>query len=149
MELILSQENDIEELSTWFKSKDEVKNWAGPTVHFPFTFDEFKKDIGWNIITSYSFFQDKELIGFIQLFDKFGSANIGRVAIKPNKRSMGFGVKLMESFFKQNINLSQEYSLFVYKDNITAINLYKKLGFKISSSSTKYEDENNCFFMKK
>ncbi len=149
MELISAKENDIIELSTWFKNEDEIKSWGGPMVRFPFTIEEFKKDIGWNIITSYSLFKDDELIGFVQLFDKFGCAHIGRVIIKPNKRAIGLGAKLIQTLFKQNINIKKDYTLFVYKDNISAINLYKKLGFKISSSSTKYENENNCFFMKK
>lgn len=147
MEFRLSKENDILELSSWFKSQKEIQNWGGPKIRFPFTIEEFKKDINFNIMTSYTLVQNSELIGFIQVFDKYDSIHIGRVAIHPNKRGRGLGVELLEALFKKYKNSNQSYSLFVHKDNIIAKNLYEKLGFEISSSLTPYENENNCFYM--
>ena len=149
MEFRLTQENDVLELSCWFKSKSDIKNWAGPKVEFPFTFEQFKKEIGFNIMTSYSLLENNELLGFVQVFDKYDSIHIGRVVIHPNKRGNGLGVILMEYLFETYNILNKSYSLFVYKDNIIAKNLYEKIGFKQAESSTNYEKENNCFYMKK
>jgi len=149
LELRLTKEEDMLELSTWFTTQSEVENWGGPLIRFPFTPDQFKKDIGWNIITSYSFINNDKLLGFVQVFDKYGYNHIGRVIIKPTKRANGLGVKLMQELFKKYINSNQEYSLFVYTDNINARKLYESLGFKISNSKTDYEKDNHCFFMKK
>jgi len=149
LEFRVTKENDILELSSWFKTQVEIKNWGGPLVRFPFTLDQFKKDIGFNIITSYSLVQNNELLGFIQIFDKFGCSHIGRVIVNPKKRSSGLGLKLIQSLFQKYKDTNQNYSLFVYKHNSIAINLYKKLGFEIDANSSEYENENNCFFMQK
>lgn len=149
MEFRLTNETDIIELQTWFTSLEEVKNWGGPRVSFPFILEQFKKDIGWNIITSYSMVFDDELVGFVQVFDKYGYIHIGRVVINPIERGNTFGIKLMEALFQKYKDSNQGYSLFVYKDNVIAKKLYEKVGFEISSSSTDYEKINNCLFMKK
>ncbi len=149
MQLRSTNENDIELLLTWFKSHNEVKNWGGPKVRFPLYLEQFKKDIGFNIIKSFSLLYDNEVVGFVQTFDRFGCIHIGRVLICPNKRGNGLGIKLIKLLFDRYKSSKLSYSLFVYKDNIRAKNLYEKLGFKVSCSSTGYEEKNNCFFMKK
>jgi len=149
MKLRLTKEEDILELSTWFKTNKEIKNWGGPLIRFPYTIEEFKKDIGWNIITSYSLVKNDKLLGFVQVFDKYGYTHIGRVVIHPNNRTCGLGTKLMIELFKEYADLNQDYSLYVYKNNRNAKKLYENLGFIVCDSQTNYENENNCYLMKK
>lgn len=149
MEFRLTKESDILPLSLWFTTQTQVQNWAGPLVRFPLVLEQLKKDISWSLIPSYSLLENDELVGFIQIFDRFECLHIGRVAINPTKRGKGYAIKLMHELFKVYENSNKNYSLFVYKDNLNAINLYKKLDFRVCDSMTEYENENNCLFMKK
>lgn len=148
MKFIPSLESHVEVLSTWFLTKEEIQNWGGPLLRFPIILDQFKKDIGWDIVTSYSLLDNNELIGFVQVFDKFGYKHIGRVSIDPSKRGMGLGARLIKELFLEYKNCQKAFSLFVYKDNVIAKNMYEKLGFEICDESKEYCMKHNCYFMK-
>jgi len=149
MEFRLAQNADMEELSSWFKTKMEARNWGGPLIRFPILAQQLKEDINFNVHASYSLLNNNELLGFIQVFDKYDYKHIGRVVISPHKRGEGLGKKLMEFLFEEYINCDKTYSLYVYKDNHTAKNLYEKLGFLISEDESSYGKNNDCFFMTK
>jgi len=148
MEFRLAQDSDMVELSSWFSTKKEAQNWGGPLIRFPIIIEQLKEDISFNIHASYSLINNKnDVLGFIQVFDKYDFKHIGRVVINPHKRGEGLGLKLMEYLFQEYKKCPKTYSLYVYKDNVTAKNLYEKLGFKISEDASTYGKNNDCFFM--
>jgi len=149
MEFRLAKERDIAHLSTWFKTKEEAQNWGGPLIQFPILTEQLKKDISFDIHTSYSLLDKGELLGFIQLFDKYDFNHIGRVVINPSKRGEGFGEKLMLLLFAEYTQCDKIFSLYVYKDNNSAKKLYEKLGFVVCDDESNYAKEHNCFYMTK
>jgi len=149
MEFRLAKEKDIAHLSMWFKTKKEAQNWGGPLIQFPIITEQLKKDIGFDIHTSYSLLDNGELLGFIQLFDKYEFKHIGRVVINPLNRGEGLGEKLMLCLFEQYVQCDKIFSLYVYKDNISARKLYEKLGFIVCDDESNYATEHNCVYMKK
>jgi len=143
-----AQNSDIIELSSWFNTKKEAQNWGGPLIRFPINPQQLKEDISFNVHASYSLMNnDDQVLGFIQVFDKYDFKHIGRVVINPHKRGEGLGLKLMEFLFEEYKDCNKTYSLYVYKDNPKAKNLYEKLGFKITEDSSTYGKNNDCFFM--
>ncbi len=44
-----ANEQDLAELSGWFLTESEAKNWGGPSIHFPLSLEQLKTDIEWDI----------------------------------------------------------------------------------------------------
>ena len=136
---------DLVQLIQWFSNKSEVKQWGGPSMPFPLNLPSLKKSIAWQQAKSYALVnQNNDLLGFAQILDRDGFKHIGRVATNPYLRNQGIGYLLLKKMIlkqKKEHNLS----LFVYKDNVAAIKLYRKLGFKTSQPATQRLD--NCDFM--
>ena len=80
--------------------------------------------------------KQKEVMGFVQLYETFGSLHLGKIIIlydlfvKKEFRKYGIGIKLMKK--------SEEYAkstgakgieLSTAKDNLTAQSLYEKIGY--------------------
>ena len=80
--------------------------------------------------------KQKEVMGFVQLYETFGSLHLGKIIIlydlfvKNEFRKYGVGIKLMKK--------SEEYAksigakgieLSTAKDNLTAQSLYEKIGY--------------------
>ena len=80
--------------------------------------------------------KQKEAMGFVQLYETFGSLHLGKIIIlydlfvKKEFRKYGIGIKLMKK--------SEEYAksigakgieLSTAKDNLTAQSLYEKIGY--------------------
>ena len=80
--------------------------------------------------------KQKEAMGFVQLYETFGSLHLGKIIIlydlfvKKEFRKYGIGIKLMKK--------SEEYAksigakgieLSTSKDNLTAQSLYEKIGY--------------------
>ena len=95
--------------------------------------------------------QTKEPIGDINLFDSEEFNNLPEISIMLGKHSgKGFGTEasqLLIDFAFKKLKLT-EINLSVYKDNLPAIGLYKKLGFKISGE-IKDEDNREEYLMKR
>ncbi len=149
MEFRSAQNSDILKLSAWFHTKKEAQNWGGPLIRFPIELEQLKKDISFDIHASFALINNDELLGFIQVFDKYDYKHIGRVVINPSRRGEGLGLTLMEYLFEEYKECNKSYSLYVYKDNTKAKNLYEKLGFEICEDASTYGKNNDCFFMKK
>lgn len=166
MEIKLAKKNDIEELNVLFKDviKDlkEVKKidmlWGDV---YPFC--EFETDIANNEM--YIIKKDNKLIGSFVLsnFDdpdykeidwdknlkKFIYLN--RLVISPKEQGKGYAKKVMTYIdeYAQNNNLDS-IRLTVYEENINAIRLYEKNGFKrIQKGNWQLEDRIFIGFEKK
>ena len=115
----------------------------------PSELEERKKDMREDVNTSFVLINNDELLGFIQVVDKYDYKHIGRVVISPSRRGEGLGFTLMECLFKTYQECTKSYSLYVYKDNTKAKHLYEKLGFKICEETNTFGKNNDCFLMKK
>lgn len=74
MKIRPAYEQDLVELTSWFLTEKEAKNWGGPSIHFPIRLKQLKIDIEWDIADSYALIEeDGKLIGFGQAFNKFFS----------------------------------------------------------------------------
>ena len=132
MQFRQSQNSDLEVLSTWFDNELEAKYWGGPLISFPIEIERLKNEIQWAENQSYSLIDNGYFIGFAQIANRFSCNHICRVLIKPDMRGRSLGKRLMVSIFSSCKSNSKNYSLFVYKNNDVAINLYKSLGFNIN-----------------
>ncbi|MBS3078508.1 GNAT family N-acetyltransferase [Candidatus Pacearchaeota archaeon] len=94
--------------------------------------------------------ETKEPIGDINLFDSEDFQNLPEISIMLGEHSgKGFGTEasqLLINFAFKKIKI-KEINLNVYKDNLAAVGLYKKLGFKIIGES-KDEDNREEYLMK-
>jgi RimJ/RimL family protein N-acetyltransferase len=111
--------------------------------------DEWKKDFK-NMTFCILNKETNEPIGDINLFDSEEFNNLPEISIMLGQHSgKGFGTEASElliNFAFKKLKL-KEINLSVYKDNPKAVNLYEKLGFKITKE-IKDEDGREEFLMK-
>ena len=111
--------------------------------------DEWRKDFK-NMTFCILNKQTKEPVGDINLFDSEEFNSLPEISILIGDHSgKGFGTessKLIIDFAFKKLKL-KEINLSVYKDNIPAVNLYKKLGFK-TTGEIKDEDNREEYLMK-
>ena len=76
-----------------------------------------------------------ERVGFGQLYERIGRINLARLVVREEQHGQGAGKRLIELLLMAGPPRfpCREYSLFVYRDNETALNCYKSMGFKIAS----------------
>ncbi len=99
---------------------------------------------------AYGFFEEEQLIGFITL-GKSDVLDIETVFVKQDYRHQGVGKTLIE----KAVNLAKELNvdgvlLEVRRGNISAVNLYKKMGFtEIAVRKKYYSGEEDAIIFKK
>jgi len=116
-----------------------------PSANYPLTLEQLKKQLCERHESTVMIEQDSSLkdsvIGFANFYNvenrKIGF--IGNAIIKPERRGMGFGKKLIQAMvnsgFKQ-LKLN-EVHLSCYKNNTSALSFYKNLGFKAYATETR------------
>ena len=80
--------------------------------------------------------EKKDPVGFVQLYETFGSLHLGKIIIlydlyvKKNYRKFGVGLKLMKKSeeFAESIG-AKAIELSTAKNNLTAQSLYEKIGY--------------------
>ena len=150
MKIRLANEQDLLELSGWFLTESEAKNWGGPSINFPLSLVQLKIDIEWNVAHSYALVdKDGDLIGFAQVFNKFGYKHLGRIVVSPKMRGRKLGYKLMVALLNSASKNDVNFSLFVYEDNIPAKRLYESIGFEAQAYPEGRPEIKNCLFMVK
>uniref|UniRef100_A0A7C2VNT7 Ribosomal-protein-alanine N-acetyltransferase n=1 Tax=Ignisphaera aggregans TaxID=334771 RepID=A0A7C2VNT7_9CREN len=84
---------------------------------------------------------DGQVVGYVSgLVRKDGYGHIASLCVHPNYRMRGIGTKLLkalEDVFKKQFGI-YKYRLEVKTSNIKAINLYAKLGYKITDIIPNY-----------
>lgn len=92
-----------------------------------------------------------ELVGFINIWEQFDTSSIAQLAVKQEYRNKGIATELYNYLEKMLKEKNIEFvTLEVRKNNIPAINLYKKLGFNyIVDKPGYYKDgEDAMYFVK-
>ena len=150
MKIRPANEQDLAELSGWFLTEAETKNWGGPSIHFPLSLEQLKIDIEWDVAQSYALVDEGgNLLGFAQAFNKFGCKHLGRIVLSPEMRGRKLGYKLMAALLNSVGTDGVSFSLFVYADNIPAKNLYESIGFVVQAYPQGQPEIKGCIFMVK
>jgi RimJ/RimL family protein N-acetyltransferase len=145
---MIPDSNEFYELYLEWISNEDLKRRLGEE-NTKYTWEEIKdmhdgwrkdfKNMTFCIINK----ETKEPIGDINLFDSDEFNGMPEISIMLGKHSgKGFGTeasKLLIDFAFKEIKV-KEINLSVYKDNLPAVALYKKLGFEIFDE---IKDENN------
>ncbi|WP_051504976.1 GNAT family N-acetyltransferase [Paenibacillus durus] len=134
---------DFEYLKRWSVSADFLKQWAGPSLHFPVQDDELRKYLdGTNhpaeseaMVYSAVHMATDTIIGHLSLarIDRDnGSARITRVILDPEYRGKGFVRRMMAEAMRigfESLELHR-LALGVFDFNTSAIRAYEALGFR-------------------
>lgn len=106
----------------------------------PFTGDMLSRDDiqyrinSKQIISAYS---ENELCGFLEFEVKNSIVWLNHIAILENFRGKGISNYLVSEYVRTNkLNDNTKYQLWVIQDNIAAVNLYSKFGFRYNNKST-------------
>ncbi len=132
MQFAAVYDDDITELMTWFSNDDQVRRWGGPSFRYPFTKEQFIIDLKLNELYSFGIFDNQRLIAFGQYYNRLDRCHLGRLVVSPRWRKRGVGTALIEKLCtsgQQALGLSS-YSLFVLRNNHSAVRLYQRCGFK-------------------
>lgn len=150
MNIRVACEKDLVKILHWFHTEDEVIKWGGPLIHFPLDLEQLKVDIDWDFAESYAFVDGEDnLLGFSQVFNKFGYKHLGRIIIDPEKRGKKLAHKMLTAVQQIVGKGGHNLSLFVYEDNIPAKKLYEKMGFAVKPYPKGKKEIENCIFMVK
>lgn len=142
IELLPFTPDDIERLSSWIRTEDEMVQWSGPYFKFPLQHQDLLDYQHTNQMTPAirqifkAVQQDTGIVvGHIELNDldfNFRSASISRVLVNPEYRGMGICLAMINAIliiaFDQ-LHLHR-LSLRVYDFNRPAIRCYERAGFR-------------------
>lgn len=125
---------DIDSLMTWLPDAESVRVWGGPAFQYPFTKKSFRKNCHWPKMASFSLRnREGEFCAFGQLYKRNGRINLARLIVRPDLRGQGNGRRLITMLIDVGPSLFplNEFSLFVYRNNTSAFECYRSLGFEI------------------
>lgn len=145
-----SSESDIDTIMAWFDTRGDVTVWGGPKFRFPFTRDSFRNDCHWPEMDSFSLRDlGGELLAFGQLYDLNHRINLARLIVRPDRRGQGVGRCLIGKLMDvgQTLLPLDEFSLFVLRDNLAALNCYRSLGFEIQDYPPDQVFADVCYYL--
>ncbi|MEZ9197829.1 GNAT family N-acetyltransferase [Shewanella sp. 10N.286.54.B9] len=135
MQLVPVTTEHLKQMLTWFKSQQQVFQWAGPNFTYPYDLASFTADLSLESLASYALISDEqELLGFGQYYRRLEKCHLGRIVVNPSWRGKGISKSLVVLINNKGLKQLklQHSSLFVLKDNQAAIKSYLKLGFVVS-----------------
>ena len=147
MHLRKAKVTDLKTIISWIPDELACKIWAGPMVRFPLSIESLSKDIEFSDNNSYCLIKSEAILGFGQLLPKEkGRLHFARIIVDPSKRAMGFGKRLCNELLQIATQKGyKKISLNVYRNNTSALKLYKNLGFReIAEKSSK----ENCYMIR-
>jgi len=123
---------DLNTVLSWVPNEHDCKMWAGPKVNFPSNTDRLAKEIEFTDDNCFSLMDMESMVAFGQVIvKKNGPHHLARIIVDPSKRSSGYGKFLCNALIQHfSQEGHQKFSLNVYPNNTTALNLYKNLGFR-------------------
>ena len=96
----------------------------------------------------WGYFIENELVGFVHLSISFESVDIVNIVVNPSFRRRGIASILMENILNIYPNFEQLF-LEVRVDNLPAINLYNKLGFREINRRKNYYGDVDALVMER
>ena len=141
---------DFDEVMTWFPDAASVDIWSGPEFRFPFTRESFHEDCRTGEMESYALRDPGgRTAAFGQSYDREGRGHLARLVANPRMRRQGVGsmfIELIIASLEQRYAFD-EYSLFVYRDNVPAYECYVSLGFAVTDYPVGAAMADRCYFM--
>lgn len=138
-------------LQSWFTHKRQVLLWAGPTLAYPSSFDNFILNLTQANFMSFALKSDEHMIGFGQCQIHKQHMHLGRLAVHPQCRGKGLSYTLMNKMIEQGEKLSEQplktVSLFVYTANKTACKAYNNMGFVVMPTPAGITTIKGCEYM--
>ena len=126
--------NDLSTVLSWIPDADACRMWAGPHVRYPAGAPSVWETIKADGRNAYSLVDaDNCIVGFGQILPRgAGVVHLARIIIDPGLRGHGYGRLLcMELMNAARDRLPvRQFTLHVYRQNPTAIALYRSLGFE-------------------
>lgn len=86
-----------------------------------------KKDLETNPFAKYILLKEEEVIAYICYSYIYDRCEINQIEVLKEKRNLGYGTKILKYLTEK---VEMPITLEVNKENIPAIKLYRKLGFK-------------------
>jgi ribosomal protein S18 acetylase RimI-like enzyme len=124
--------DQLESLMSWFKTEQDVRHWAGPGIRYPFTEASFTEDAGLAQVDSIVMVSPAdELLAFGQFYLRFDCCHLARLVVAPTHRRQGLVTQLIDYLSSTGCKQLgvERTSLFVGKQNPSALNVYRALGF--------------------
>jgi len=149
-ELRKARRADLDALMGWFTERADVETWGGPEFRFPFTAQSFCEDMRWGQMESFCLSSpESALAAFGQIYLRDGRIHLARLVVNPRMRRLGVGSRLIERLMAagRSIYRRDEYSLFVFRDNVAALRCYESLGFTISRYPADMPYADSCHFL--
>ena len=141
---------DIDRLMRWFPDKNSVNIWGGPRFRHPFTRHSFAEDMHWGRMASFSLYNpDAVFAAFGQAYERYDRINLARLIVSPELRGQRIGTRLVEMIMGITRTMfdCEEFSLFVYRDNIPAYRCYTALGFELTDYPTDMPLGDVCYYL--
>lgn len=148
--LVEAQASDLRQLMSWFDDAPAVTVWAGPKFRYPFTLESFRDDCHWGRMASFRLdTPGGEFAAFGQLYRRYNRINLARLVVHPEMRGQGVGKRLVSLLLEVGPQLveSDEFSLFVYRDNLPALECYKAMGFAICDYPEGASMADECYYL--
>lgn len=142
-------EQDMESLLSMFRSSSAESDYMA--IGEINDTETLKKVIHNKNLIHFIGYEDNVPVAYCQVIYKTESINfnsgakINAISVIPEKRGKGLGKKLLKetvAILQKNVNIKNIY-LDVVKDNIVAINLYKKIGFEKTGELKSIFTKNN------
>jgi ribosomal protein S18 acetylase RimI-like enzyme len=143
---------EIDEVMTWFPDDESVNIWGGPNFRFPFTGETFREDCRLDLMQSWTLRNAQgQIAAFGQAYERDGRGPLARLVSNPDLRRQGAGRKLIEMIIAllEETHAYDEYSLFVYRDNVPAYQCYLSLGFVVQDYPEDAPMPDKCHFLTK
>ena len=116
----------------WFPDAAAADRWSGPFLRFPFTEASFLEDLRLDQVDSWALVDEQnDLIGFGQVYERYGRNHLGRIAVHPGRRGQGLGHQLLSELLRKGAEHPghAEFGLYVYPENEAALRCYRAAGF--------------------
>lgn len=96
----------------------------------------------------YGYYDKNELVGFIHVTKLYENMDINNIVVSEKYRNKGIATALI-NFAISKFNDLKNVFLEVNDKNINAVNLYKKLGFKVIDVRMRYYGVDDALIMQK
>jgi ribosomal protein S18 acetylase RimI-like enzyme len=143
-------ENDLRELMGWFADARAVNEWGGPRFRYPYTWETFREDCHWEKMATYRLNDPRgRFVGFGQLYKRYDRINLARLVVHPERRGAGVGKRLVALLLLAGPGVlpCSEFSLFVFRDNIRALECYRSMGFVIRDYPSDAPMPDQCYYL--
>jgi ribosomal protein S18 acetylase RimI-like enzyme len=141
---------DIDVVMTWFPDAESIRIWGGPEFRYPFTGVTFREDCRLDLMDSYCLFNPEgDIAAFGQSYERCGRGHLARLVSNPDYRGIGAGKRLIAMIVAELATKRDydEYSLFVYRDNIPAYRCYLSMGFVVRDYPADAALRDECYFL--